>query len=316
MASVSEKTAATREALGPTLIRLAEAGLDIAVVDADLGVSTTAAAFGKAFPDRFFTVGVAEQNMIGVAAGLAAAGKVAFASSFAVFMPYRCYDQIRISVAYPKLNVKLVASHGGIVTGEDGFSAQALGDLTMMCTLPNFHVIYPADVVETAQAIETAARTPGPFYIRTVRPKIPVIYGDDYHFELGKAHILRNGSHAAIIAVGEMVYIALQAAELLDGEGVHCRVINLSSLKPLDEQAIIEAARDTGAIVTVEDHQVRVGVGSMVAQVLAANRPVPMEFVGVHDRFGESGKWDELLERFGFTPENIADSVRRAIARK
>ncbi len=316
MASVSEKIAATREAFGPTLIRLVQQGLDIAVVDADLGVSTTAAAFGKEFPGRFFSVGVAEQNMIGVAAGLAGAGKTVFASSFAVFVPYRCYDQIRISLAYPKANVKLVASHGGLVTGEDGFSAQALEDLTMMCSLPNFSVIFPADVVESARAIEMAAHTPGPFYIRTFRPKIPVIYSDDFRFELGKAHQLRDGRDATIIAVGEMVYIALQAAEKLAAEGVQCRVLNMSSLKPLDERAITAAANETGAIVTAEDHQIRIGLGSMVAQVTAGSHPVPMEFVGVHDRFGESGKWEELLEHFGLTSNAIADAVRKAISRK
>lgn len=313
---MAQQAAATREALGPTLVRLVQQGLDIVVVDADLGVSTTAAVFGKEYPDRFFTVGVAEQNMIGVAAGLAAAGKIAFASTFAVFAPGRCLDQLRVAVAYPQLNVKLVASHGGVVTGEDGFSAQALEDLGVMCAIPGFRVVFPADVVEAAQAIEVAARTPGPFYIRCVRPKIPVIYDESYRFGLGVAHVIRPGNDVTVIAVGEMVWQALLAADRLAEDGIECRVINMASLKPLDEEAIIAAATQTGAIVTAEDHQVRTGLGSMVAQVVAAHHPVPMAFVGMNDAFGESGRWDELMQHYGLTCEAIAQKARELVARK
>jgi transketolase len=307
--------AATREALGPTLIRLCQEGLDIAVVDGDLGISTTARQFGDKFPERFFTLGPAEQNLIGVAAGLAAAGKVAWASTFAVFLPGRCYDQLRVSVSQPNLNVKLFASHGGITTGEDGISAQAIEDLALMCSLLNFRVIVPADVVETSAAIECAARTPGPFYIRAGRPKIPVIYEPDHKFEPGKADLLRDGSDVTIIASGVMVMQALAAAEMLAAQGVEARVLNLSTWRPLDTAAIEAAARQTGAIVTAEEHLVHCGLGAMVAQHLAGVAPVPMGFVGMRS-YAESGKWDELMEKYDLTPAAIVREAQAAIARK
>ncbi len=310
------RLAATREALGPTLAKLAREGLDIVVVDADLGASTSAILFGRDFPERFVTVGVAEQNMIGVAAGLAACGKIAFASSFAVFAPGHCFDQMRMAVAQPNLNVKLVASHGGVVTGEDGASAEALEDLSLMLSLPNFRVIVPADVVEAEQAIETAARSYGPFYIRTIRPKVPVIYEDNHRFELGKWHQLRPGSEVTVIAVGVLLKAALDAAELLAQEGIDCRVLNAASLKPADEEAVVAAAAETGAIVTAEDHQVHGGLGSLVAQLTARERPVPMAFVGMQDRYGTSGRWDQLLEHFHLTPAAIAEAARNVISRK
>ncbi len=310
------KTAATREALGPTLVQLAREGLDIVVVDADLGYSTSAAIFGREFPERFFTVGVAEQNMIGVAAGLAASGKIAFASSFAVFTPGHCFDQVRMAVGQPNLNVKLVASHGGVVTGEDGASAQALEDLSLLLSLPNFRVIVPADVVEAEQAVEAAARSYGPFYIRTMRPKIPIIYDGSYRFRLGQAHLLRPGSDVTVMATGVMVKVALDAAELLAGEGIDCRVLNMASLKPLDQEAVLAAARETGAIVTAEDHQLHGGLGSLIAQTVARQRPVPMAFVGMEDHYGTTGRWEQLLEHFGLTPQRIAQTARELLARK
>jgi transketolase len=309
------RTAATREALGPTLIRLAEEGLDIVVVDADLGVSTTAAQFGRRFPDRFFTMGVAEQNAVGVAAGLAAAGKIAFVSSFAVFIPGHCYDQVRMAVAQPNLNVKIAASHGGVITGEDGASAQALEDLALMLALPTFRVVVPADVVECAQAIEEAARRYGPFYIRMGRPKIPIIYDERYRFQLGKAHMLRPGGDVTIVAAGDMVFQALEAARLLAQEGIEARVLNMASLRPLDEEAIVAAAQETGAILVAEDHSVHGGLGSLVAQVVARTCPVPMAFVGM-TTFGTSGRWDQLLEHFGLVPPRIAAEARELVARK
>jgi transketolase len=316
MTTVSQPTAATREALGPTLVRLAQEGLDIVVVDGDLGASTTARVFGKAFPDRFFTLGPAEQNMIGVAAGLAAAGKIAFASSFAVFIPGRCFDQIRVSVAQPGLNVKLVGSHAGISAGEDGISAQAIEDIALMSSLVGFNVIVPADVVEAAQAVEAAARTPGPFYIRCGRPKIPIIYDESYRFQLGKAHLLRPGRDVTVIATGIMVQRALEAAAALEVEGIDCRLLNMATVRPLDREAILSAARETGAIVTAEEHLVHCGLGSMVAQALASEHPVPMGFVGMKDRYAESGRWDELLEKYGLTAEAIAAEARRLLERK
>jgi len=316
MATAVQTQAATREALGPTLIKLREQGLDIAVVDGDLGVSTTARLFGNRFPERFFTLGPAEQNMIGVAAGLAAAGKIAFASTFAVFMPGRCFDQIRVSVAQPNLNVKLVASHGGLSVGEDGISAQAIEDLSLMSSLLNFRVIVPADVVEAAQAIEVAATTDGPFYIRTGRPRIPVIYDESYRFELGRAHRLREGGQATIIATGILVKAALDAASTLASKGTECRVLNMATLRPLDREAIVAAARETGAIVTAEEHLVHTGLGGQVAQVLAEEMPAPMEFVGMKDRYAESGRWDLLMEKYGLTASEIVGAVRRVVGRK
>ena len=316
MTTSSAPPAATREALGPTLVELAQAGLPIVVVDADLGLSTGARTFRDEYADRFFSVGVAEQNMIGIAAGLAAAGKVAFCSTFSVFMPGRCFDQIRVSLAQTGLNVKLVASHAGISVGEDGISAQAIEDLALICSLPGLRVIVPADVVEAKQAIETAARTPGPFYIRTGRPKIPVIYDDSYRFQLGKAHQLRAGNDVTVIAVGIMVQPALDAAETLEREGIGCRVLNMATLRPLDEAAIVAAARETGAIVTAEEHLIHSGVAAMVAQVVGSKHPVPMGAVGMRDRYAESGRWDQLLERHGLTAEEIVREAKEALARK
>jgi transketolase len=308
--------AATREALGPTLARLVREGLDIVVVDADLGGSTTARQFGREFPERFVTVGVAEQNMVNVAAGLAAAGKTVFISTFAVFAPGRCFDQLRLGVAQPGLNVKLVSSHAGITTGEDGASAQAIDDLSLMLSLPGFRVVVPADVVEAEQAIEVAARTHGPFYVRTVRPKVPVIYDDHFRFALGKAPLLRPGKDVTLMAIGVMVKAALDAADLLAGDGIDCRVLNVASLKPLDEEAVLAAARETGAIVTAEDHLVHGGLGSVVAQTVVRRQPVPMAFVGMQDQYGTSGRWDELLKHYGLTPEKIAEAARGVLARK
>jgi len=316
LTTVSQSPAATREALGPTLLRLVEEGLDIVAVDADLGASTTARVFGKARPDRFFTVGVAEQNMIGIAAGLAAAGKIAFASTFAVFLPGRCFDQIRVSVAQPGLNVKLVASHAGISVGEDGISAHAIEDLALMSSLPGFRVIVPADVVEAAQAVEAAARTEGPFYVRCGRPKVPVIHDESYQFRLGRAHLLRPGRDVTVVAMGIMVKAALDAAALLEQDGIDCRVLNMATLRPLDRDAIVAAARETGAIVTAEEHLVHCGLGSMVAQALAGIHPVPMGFVGVQDRYAESGRWDQLLEKYGLTANAIAQEARKLLVRR
>jgi transketolase len=316
MTTVSRADAATREALGPTLVRLAQEGLDIVAVDGDLGVSTTARVFGKAFPDRFFTLGPAEQDMIGVAAGLAAAGKIAFASSFAVFITGRCFDQLRVSVAQPRLNVKVVASHAGISAGEDGISAHAIEDIALMSALVSFRVIVPADVVEAAQAVEAAARTPGPFYIRCGRPKVPVIYDESYQFQLGKAHLLRPGHDVTVIATGIMVTRALDAAAALEAAGIDCRVLNMATIRPLDREAILLAARETGAIVVAEEHLVHCGLGSMIAQALASEHPVPMGFVGMKDRYAESGRWDLLLEKYGLTAEAIAAEARRLLERK
>ena len=315
MSGEAPPPAATREALGPTLLRLREEGLDLVVVDADLGKSTSARRFQDAYPERFFTLGVAEQNMISVAAGMAAMGRVAFASTFAVFAEH-AFDQLRMSVAQPRLDVKIVASHGGVSVGEDGASAQSVEDLALMCSLVPFRVVVPADVVESAAAIEAAARTPGPFYVRADRPRHAVIYRDGPRFELGRADVLRDGSDVTLVSYGLMVERTLEAAALLDAEGVSARVLNMSTLRPLDVAALERAAAETGAIVVAEEHLVHSGLGAMAAQALASRRPVPMEFVGVDDRYGESGAWHEVLDALGLTAANVAAAARRAVGRK
>ena len=308
--------AATREAYAKALLRLAREGRDIVALDADLSASTGGNKLAAEFPERWFTVGAAEADMIGIAAGLAATGKTVFAASFAVFMPGHCYDQIRVQIAQQRMNVKLVASHGGISVGEDGASAQAIEDLALMTALPGMNVVVPADVVEAEAAMVAAADDEDPWYIRVGRPKIPVVYEDGPRFQLGRADQLRGGGDVALIACGLMVEPSLRAAEQLAAEGISARVLNVSTIKPLDEAAVLAAAEATGAIVTAEEHNVIGGLGSAVARALALHRPTPMEQVGVADRFGESGPWQALLEKFDLTPEAVAAAARRAIARK
>jgi len=305
-----------REAYGKALLELGMENQDIVVLDSDLSRSTMTAFFAREFPERFFECGIAEQNMIGIAAGLAAAGKIPFASTFAVFIPGRCFDQVRMSIAQPGLNVKLVTTHGGISVGEDGTSHQSIEDLSLICSLPGFTVIVPADAIETTEAVKAAVATLGPFYIRLCRPKLPLVYGEDYRFKLGKAVTMRQGGDATIIAIGLMVKAALEAARNLEREGIYCRVLNMSTLKPIDEAAIIRAAAETGAIVTAEEHLEHGGLGSLVAQVVAQNQPVPMEFVAIKDTYAKSGKPSELLERYGLTEKDIERGVKSALARK
>jgi len=308
--------ASLREAYGKTLVELGRANPNIVVLDADLCPSTMTQYFMKEFPERSFDCGIAEQNMVGIAAGLAASGKVPFASTFAVFVPGRCFDQIRMSVAQPGLNVKLVTTHGGISAGEDGTSHQAIEDLSLICSLPGFTVIVPADAIETVQAVKAAASNPGPFYIRLCRPKLPLVYTEEYRFNLGKAVTLRPGTDVTVIAIGLMVAPALEAAEELTKEGINCRVLNMPTLKPVDEAAIIKAADETCAIVTAEEHLEHGGLGSTVARVVAKHQPVPMEFVAIKDKYAESGKSAELLERYGLTAKDITQAVRAVLKRK
>ncbi|MGE5595277.1 MAG: transketolase family protein [Hyphomicrobiales bacterium] len=310
-------SAATREAYPHALVQLVEEGVDVIAIDADLSVSTMGYQFGEKYPDRWYTVGVAEQNMVGIAAGFAATGKTAFIASFAAFLPGRCFDQLRTSVAQPKggLNVKCVASHGGVTVGEDGASAQAIEDLALATSLIPFDVIVPADYEEAKKAIVAVGKKPGPAYVRTGRPKLPVFYDSSYRFEIGRAHQLRPGSDVTLIACGVMVDAAVKAANLLANEGIDARVLNMATIKPIDRQAVLSAARETGAIVTAEEHQTTGGLGTAVARVLAEELPVPMSFVGV-DRYGTSGKWDELLEYFDLTPARVAQAARDVIARK
>ncbi len=305
-----------REAYGETLVELGKENLDIVVLDADLSRSTMTQTFAREFPERFFDCGIAEQNMIGIAAGLAASGKIPFASTFAVFAVGRCFDQIRMSIAYSGLNVKLVATHGGISVGEDGASHQSIEDLSLICSLPGFTVIVPADAIEAVQAVRVAAANYGPFYIRLCRPKMPLVYDDSYRFNLGKAVTMRQGNDTTIIAIGTMVNPALEAADSLKQEGLDCCVLNMPTLKPIDEAAIIKAAADTGAIVTAEEHLEHGGLGSIVAQIVARHQPVPMEFVAIKDTYAKSGKPAELLQRYGLTAKDIKQAVCRVVKKK
>lgn len=308
--------AATREAYGPALVKLAEAGHDIVALDADLSASTGGNKLAASFPDRWLTVGAAEANMISIAAGLASTGKTVYAASFAVFMPGHCFDQIRVQIAQQRMNVKLIASHGGISVGEDGASAQAIEDLALMTSLPGMNVVVPCDSVEADAMICSAAEDDEPWYIRLGRPKLPVVYTDGASFQLGKAHQLRNGSDITLIACGLMVEPTLRAADALAQDGIGARVLNMATIKPLDAPEVIRAAEQTGAIVCAEEHNVIGGLGSAVARALALNRPTPMEQVGIEDRFGQSGTWTALLDEYGLTAESVVKAAKRAIARK
>ena len=310
------KMIATREAYGETLRQLGEENINIVALDADLAKSTKSYDFGKVFPDRFFDMGVAEQNMIGTAAGLAAAGKIPFCSSFAIFAAGRAFEQIRNSVAYSALNVKIGASHAGITVGEDGGSHQSIEDLALMRVLPNMTVFVPADAVETAGAVRAAAAIDGPVYIRLGRAPVPILHQPDFLFQPGKGVLLREGKDVAIVSCGIMVAAAITAADLLAKEGIDAAVLNIHTMKPLDTESIVKVAKNTGALVTAEEHSVIGGLGSAVAEVLAENHPVPLKRVGIMDMFGVSGKPDELLEHYGLTPDGIVRAVREVLSRK
>ena len=306
---------ATREAYGNALVELADK-YDYVVLDADLAEATKTVKFKKAYPERFFDCGIAEGNMISVAAGLAAAGKMAFASSFAMFAAGRAFEQVRNSVGYPHLNVKIGATHAGITVGEDGATHQCLEDIALMRTIPGMTVVNPCDAVEARAAVEAAMQTYGPFYLRFGRYACPVLCGEDYKFELGKGVLMRDGKDATVIAPGYMVHLALEAAHALAAEGVDVRVINIHTIKPLDKDIILKAAGETGAIVTAEEHNIIGGLGSAVAEAVCEGCPVPVLRVGVEDRFGKSGKVPPLLEEYGLTAENIANKVRAAVKKK
>ncbi len=310
------KKVATRNAYGEALLELGTSHENVVVLDADLSGSTKTKAFGKAHPDRFFNMGVAEANMIGVAAGLASQGKVAFASSFAMFATGKAFEQIRQSVCVPNLNVKVCATHAGLTVGEDGKSHQMLEDVTLMRVIPNMQVMVPADSVEARQCIHAAAKIDGPVYVRLSRGATPIVFAENYQFEFGKAATLREGSDLAIIAMGVTVSAAMEAAEALAKDGVQARVINMSTIKPLDVDAIIHAARDCGAIMTAEEHQENGGLGDAVAQAVALNCPVPMKMCAMHDQFGQSGTGDELLAHYGLDAAGLTKSAKELIQRK
>jgi transketolase len=313
---VSMGEASTREVYGKTLVELGRENKDIVVLDADLSPSTMTNFFAQQFPERFFNCGLEEQNMVGIAACLAASGKIVFASTFVVFVVCRCFDQLRLCISQPNLNAKIVATHGGISVGEDGTSHQAVEDLALCCALPSFTVVVPADATETAEAVRAAASVYGPFYIRLSRPKTPIVYTEGYRFKLGKAVTMRQGRDATIVAAGIMVAKALEAADILAKQGIGCRVINMHTLKPLDEPAVVKAASETGAIVVAEEHLAQGGLGSRVAQTVVKQKPVPMEFVNLGDRYAVSGKAEELLRRYGLTAGDIEESVKSVVKRK
>ena len=309
--------AATRDAYGKTLAELGKTNKDIVVLDADLSASTKTSVFAKAFPDRFFDMGIAEQDMIGTAAGLASCGKIVFASTFAVFGSGRAWDQIRVSVAYTRSNVKVVVTHGGITTGEDGATHQANEDIAIMRVIPNMTVIVPADAVATGHVIRNLVKEFGPAYVRLSRLSTPIIHKEaGLDFRIGKGITMRDGRDVTVIACGIMVSQSLIAADILAKEGISARVVDMHTIKPIDRPLIIKCAEETGAVVTAEEHSIMGGLGGAVSEVLGENRPVPVARVGVRDMFGESGKPEELLEKYGLMPADIAAAARSVIKRK
>ena len=307
---------ATREAYGKALVELGQRMEKIVVLDADLSNSTRTVLFAEKFPLRFFNMGISEADMMGTAAGLAASGFIPFVSTFGVFATGRAYDQVRNSIAYTKLNVKIVATHTGITVGEDGASHQALEDIALMRVLPNMTVVVPADGRQTYQAVEAIARCSGPVYLRLGRPKVPVVIPEGLPFELGKAQLLKDGKDLAFIATGITVKPALEAAKLLESEKISAAVVNMHTIKPLDKELLLEMAQKTGTLVTVEEHSVIGGLGSAVAELVSENFPVPVIRVGVNDTFGESGTPEALLKKYGLTAENLVSVGKAALQKK
>ena len=307
---------ATREGYGETLIELLEEGIDIMAVEADLAGSTTTGRLGKVAPQRLVNVGIAEQNMVDVAAGLALAGKVVFTGSFAVFGTGRCYDQIRNTVCYAGLNVKVAPTHSGVTVGPDGGSHQMLEDVSLMRGLPGMNVLVPADYWAAKQAIRIAATTPGPFYVRLGRAKVPEVYGAGTVLELGRSYVLREGTDVTLVAGGVEVAQSLIAADILASEGISAEVLDVFSVKPFDKPTLLGSIAKTGCVVTCEEHSTVGGLGSAVADIIGENHPVPLERVGVRDRFGTSGSPDDLLVEYGLDSASIALKAKAAIARK
>ena len=307
---------APRVVYGETLARLGGEIPGLVVLDADLSKSTKTALFAKEFPERFYDMGIAEQDMLATAAGLAAAGLIPFASSFAIFATGRAWEQLRNSVCYPNLNVKLVATHGGITVGQDGGSHQSVEDLALTRVIPNLRVIVPADAMETAQVIAAITGEPGPFYVRLPRGSARDLHPPDWTFKLGQSDLLREGGDLTLIGCGLMTAVALDAAEALDAEGIQARVLNMATLKPLDEDALERAAAETGALVTLEEHSIIGGLGAAVCEAVAGKCPVPVIRLGVEDLFGQSGPAAELLEHYGLTVENAMVKAKVALALK
>lgn len=307
------KKIATREAYGNALVKLGQMNENVVVFDADLSKSTKTAGFQKSFPTRFFNMGIAEQNLIGAAAGMSVAGKIPFASTFAMFATGRAFEVIRNSVCYPKLNVKVCATHAGLTVGEDGASHQSVEDISIMRSVPNMTVIVPADGVETEQIIFEVAKYNGPVYVRLGRSAVPTIFDENYKFEIGKGVQVQEGTDATVIACGIMVNEAMKAHDMLKEEGISLRVINMPTIKPIDTDIIIKAAKETKAIITAEEHSIIGGLGSAVSEVVVENCPVPVKRVGVKDTFGESGSPNDLLEKYGLTANDIVKAVKESL---
>jgi transketolase len=308
---------ATRDAYGKALVELGEKNKNIVVLDADLSKSTKTADFSKHYPERFFNMGISEADMMSTAAGLASCGKVPFASTFAMFAAGRAFEQVRNSICYPKLNVKVAATHAGITVGEDGASHQAIEDVSIMRSIPNMVVISPSDGVETRAAVIAAAEHYGPVYLRLGRLAVPVIYEDkDFKFEIGKAITAREGSDVTIIACGIMVSRAVEAAEILKSEGINAGVIDMHTIKPIDRDAVVKAAKETGAIITAEEHSIIGGLGSAVAEVISEEAPAILRRVGIKDVFGQSGQPEELMNLYGLTAGRLVEEARNILKRK
>ena len=312
--SSEKKPVATRDAYGEVLLELGRERKNVVVLDADLSGSTKTGKFAKEFPDRFFNLGVSEQDLIGTAGGLSLTGKLPFASTFAVFETGRAWEQIRQTICYSKLNVKLVATHSGITVGEDGASHQAIEDVTLMRVLPNMTVIVPADAHETRQVIRTVADYVGPVYVRLGRAKVPIVMPEDYQFQIGKAHTFHMGKDANIVAMGIMVGVALESAKILRDEGIDTGVINMSTVKPLDTNTLLCASKACRLIVTAEEHSVIGALGSAVSEFLSENNPTRLLRIGMKDTFGCSGTSKELLKLYGLTADHMVKSIREALA--
>ena len=311
MAELKKK--ATRESYGEALAELGDKYDNLYVFDADLAAATKTGIFKKKFPDRFFDCGIAESNMMGVAAGMAATGKIPFASTFAMFAAGRAFEQVRNSVGYPHLNVKIGATHGGISVGEDGATHQCCEDIALMRTIPGMTVIVPSDDIEAKAAVKAAAAMEGPVYMRFGRLAVPVINDEDYKFEIGKGNVLKEGTDVAIIANGLCVAESLEAAKKLEAEGINAQVINMATVKPLDTELVLKAAKETGKVVTVEEHSVIGGLGSAVCDVLSEQLPTPVLKIGVNDVFGHSGPAVELIKEFGLDGDSIAAKVKEFV---
>jgi transketolase len=308
--------AATREAFGRALVELGRENNDIVCCDADLSKSTMTTYFAKEFPDRFFSFGIAESNMVAAGCGMAYAGKIPFMASFSAFVVNKGFEQLRVAAAYPNLNVKVVGTHSGISIGEDGPSQMSVEEIALACSLVNFVVIAPSDEPSCKALVKAAAAHVGPVFIRTGRPKTPTLYGPDQKFEIGKSIQLADGKDVTIIANGLLVAQAMLAADALEADGISARVVDMHTVKPIDRDAIHRASVDTGAIVVAEEHLVDGGLGVRVAQVVAETQPCPMEFVGINETYAESGQPDELLEKYGLVAKNVEAAARKVVARK